>query len=640
MHVCRLDSCAPRTSSANPHLSSSPCDAGTHVFCRTWLWLANFNVDVHRTILLNHIFQDAQHELELGHDVAESAVQECGPSAASATLPDPCRHGEAGQGRLDGRDSASATAAMPMNVRGSSAEAAGGDRTAGVSSEHRRGQDLLSVDSYASEESLRITKSLEEILEQARSIRTSNGPQTVGGAGGVSGAAWSSRERATVATATASAAERAATPASRTSTVGARAKSAASSSVRIGIGDTRARAGIAPSGRHGSTAINQAPRAAVPATTTAARRVHSRAKAADAPPASRAPRRSHGSTSSSEVGQGHPVPGRSRFRAVSVSDTRPAGNSAQSTAAASIHSGGSTLTGRGKVRERSSGRVGAGRAGTSISPSTGNSGKPTHEQEQEQEVARAGAAAPAAGTGSVSTDVATNLEGGMWEEVARYESARRRFMFMGQNDSSSGSGSGTGDETAKSSRQHHDHEAAGVDAEKVLLRGLESGSGASVCGGRPQSQSPPLPDPQYFQWRELLLSENQVASEHHRDFHSCDPSGIGIGGASGVDVRYRGREGDTLNADGNSTRLREARNGVGLGVHEWEEIMRLQRSLEMLLDELEGRRELLAHEQQQRERDLATRGGSDGSGRGVDQALWELEEWYCWNKVRWVVSEL
>lgn len=224
----------------------------------------------------------------------------------------------------------------------------------------------------------------------------------------------------------------------------------------------------------------------------------------------------------------------------------------------------------------------------------------------------------------------------MWEEVARYEAARRDFV--GQTDGSnadSGCKSGCstgGHEAAKSSL--HDLEAA----EGVLLRGLDSDSGDSRGGRCPQGQNGARPDPRFLEWRELVLSEHQLASE--REVGSRDDGGRGTAGD--VDPRV-GEDAEAVLAG-----REESWDAVSVGVDRLDEVTRLQQSLLMLLDEVEGRRELLAHEFEQRKRRAATatRGGSDGrrtevdvddgrAGRGgMDRALREFEVWYCWNKVR------
>lgn len=497
--------------------------------------------------------QDAQQEQEQHErdkEAAEAAAQEPVPPASSS---------------LNGRHKASATPAISASFRGSSM---------GVAAEQGHGQGLESVDSYGLDESLRITESLEEILEQARSIRTSNSRQHVGtaGAGAAAGGATFSRERASSATATA--AQRAATATPRRSTIGDRTKPEALPSTRSGGG----RVGRAP-GRHNSTT----PRA------------HSVGKAAGAGPVSSASRRSESlrNSSTSRVG---PNPSRSG----------PSGTGRSGSHVGALKS---------RLSSSQSSQTKLGRPGHPDKQEQ----KQGHEQEQEQEVT---------GSGAAATEVASNLKSGMWAEVARYEAARLRLS--GKNRGSNGGGD---DEAAKNSLQHL------KAAEEVLLRGLDSDS-AACCGSRyPQGQNGVLPDSQFLQWRELLLTQPQLASE--RDFHSHDHAVTGSTGGADPQCREDGK-GDVAGRGG-------SRDWMGLD--KLEKVTRLQRSLLMLLDEVEGRRELLAHEFQETKRNAATptRGGSDGRRAevvdddtkrdGMDRALRVFEDWYCWNKVRYVGSE-
>eukprot|EP00903_Cladosiphon_okamuranus_P017344 g15979.t1 len=250
--------------------------------------------------------------------------------------------------------------------------------------------------------------------------------------------------------------------------------------------------------------------------------------------------------------------------------------------------------------------------------------KQEQEREMEREMGESGATA-------AETEVASNFKSGMWAEISRYEAARRRFI--GGNCGSK-DGGGDGDEATKNWLR--DLKAA----EDVLLRGLDPDSAACCSAICLQGQNGASPDSEFLQWRELLLTQPQLASQ--RGFHSHDHGGAGS--ADGADPR-RGEDGK-----GNVVGRGESKDWMGLGT--LEEVARLQRSLLMLLDEVEGRRELLAHEFQQTKRNVATakRGGSDGRraevvdgderAGGMDRALRVFEDWYCWNKVAHVTSLL
>lgn len=522
---------------------------------------------------------------------------------------------EAGQGCFNSQHVASAPPALSASFQSSSEEVATAPQTATAVSEQGRGhgygyeQGLVSADSCASDESLRITKSLEEILEQARSIRNHSSSQRDGtasagaGAGASAGAGggpgggppFSSRESANPVPQP----QRAATP--RKSHGGGRTKSVASSGVRGGGHNSNASSTATP---RGGVAVALTPRR------------HAKAKATI-------------STSTSGVGQGHmqrqttPVLGDHS----SVKNTKLAATSRHSASSSNRSASGPLGNGR------SGSRAGARRPRLSGSQSQSSATPPgrsevagkreEQEQEQAQEVME---------FGGTATEVASNLKSGMWAGVARYEAARRGFVGRhGSNgDSSISTGGG---EAAKSS--HQEFEAA----EEALLRGLDSDSVAGASCLLSQRQNAAQPDPLFLLSRELLLSGHEphpdLASE--RDFRNLDHRGAGSAG--GVCPRL----GEDSDDKGNVVGREEPRESVGLD--RLEEVTRLQRSLVMLLDELEGRRELLLHEFQRKERRgaSATRGGSHGragragvdNGRdgGMNLALRELEDWYCWNKV-------
>lgn len=626
------------------------CDTGPVYSCYvisktpSFLSIRYFEFDVRRMLItrciINH--QDNQHHHEHEHQLADAAARESGPSASPD--PDPVWHRESEQGRLSARHVASAITdttadtSPSSSFRDPSAEVAAAPQPATIGRTLSR-PEQAPADSHGSEESLRITKSLEEILEEARSIRTctSNGPRQVGiSTTATAGACAASRERGTMAKATA--AERAAMAApgggNRSNAVGGRAKSVASPSIRSG-GRGRGRGvGRAPPGGHNSNPNpNTTTRAA------AAPRLRSKAKAAGATLESSASRCSKTGTRTSTFGAGQITPVFGHRHRSGVGNTRSAGTARQSTAAASSHSGGSSgAFGPGGSKGIGS-RVAARRKPSlSSSPSSApqpgrpeGPGKQDQEQKQGQEVSGPGAAA----TGSISKVVSANLTSGMWEEVARYEAARRRFVgrngSSNSGDTSGGAGSSSG--AATSSRQVLEA------AEEALMRGLDSDSGASCISGclqgGSQGQNGKQPDPQFVEWRKLLSSQSQLPSQREPHSRLFDRHGTGSGDGDGVDRRCQ-EDGKGDMAEGEDSRGLEE-----VGPERLEEVQRLQRSLLMLLDEVEGRRELLAHEEQQRKRNVAAHGGSDGrraereDGGGTDRALplREFEDWYCWNKV-------
>lgn len=79
--------------------------------------------------------------------------------------------------------------------------------------------------------------------------------------------------------------------------------------------------------------------------------------------------------------------------------------------------------------------------------------------------------------------------------------------------------------------------------------------------------------------------------------------------------------------------------GVQKTADEWERVVRLQRSLVMLLDEVEGRREVAAYEDQVKGRKDSAGGLEWRRGsRGAVALLPEFEDWYCSNKVQYLIT--
>lgn len=212
------------------------------------------------------------------------------------------------------------------------------------------------------------------------------------------------------------------------------------------------------------------------------------------------------------------------------------------------------------------------------------------------------------------------LPEGAWEEVKRYASARSRFMGLGSGGRAS---------RGSSSRERFATEEA------ALLRRL--GSGASrdpgpvvprECG---QVTAVAMPNARFDGWRDQaqsgLLEKDMLYGQgrvEHTELYAGSVAG----------VENRDVSGDAL-VEGDGRRAAER----------WADVERLQRSLLMLLDEVEGRRDVLAAKERSR---TTLRGRRDSEPRGVDGRTNEeskgagvsardFEDWYCWNKVVLVV---
>ncbi|CAM9534383.1 unnamed protein product, partial [Ectocarpus fasciculatus] len=507
---------------------------------------------------LNPIQQDSRQQ---------DAKQEPPPAQQQLTVPG--RRRKAGQGRFssrqgsraDGCGVASTTTGGQARWRGSSSEIPTALDTATTqaafsetSTSPRNGRRVSTNDSAFSQESSRITKSLEEILEQARSIRTSSASKT-----------------ASAGHSDAIGAKRAGIP------------SSGSSSVRGGC-------------------------------FKAARSVTEKARS---------------TASSSSGGRVGAAPGGSTKRANSVPG-RPSCQAGTGT----IRKATSPLVAtrdnerRGNASSRSGNESGSSRSGAIRSRFTTSQRSATQSEcsEHPGEPAQA-LVAPEAAVNEVAAEIAANLESGMWEEIVCYEAARARFV--GRDDGRSGSSGGNDGSTGYSSR------AEFQAAEESLLRDLDApGLDGSCADGYPQARGSPLSDPVFFRWREILRGRQAPdATPRQYVYHGQDV--LGGGNAGCTDLYCPGRsEGCTAGA-GEAHGQCEVRSLT--------EIQRLQRSLLMLLDEVEGKREVFAQEERRRQRDTGVetwRGRDTGqreerSGKGdMGRLLQEFEDWYCWNKAR------
>lgn len=311
----------------------------------------------------------------------------------------------------------------------------------------------------------------------------------------------------------------------------------------------------------------------------------------------------HSGSGETRSSPGHP----SRSRGA-----RAAGKTPGASVATQGHAIGRASNSGRRGSESDMNRSGASRSHLPVSQSTAaKSGRSKYPGKEKQAMA----VTTAAVTGS--TDVTANLASEMWEQVTRYEAARRRFI--GRNDvNSSRSSSSGGNKAGKNWR------GAFEAAEEALLHDLEADSFSSCHGGYTEGRHNAGPDPQFLDLREALLSQPSSSEPEpcpQRELHNRDRLGVG------TDSQFR--VGSTAGPEKSRGRIELDR---------LDEIQRLQRSLLMLLDELEGKRELLAHEELQRKGRKTAEGGgdgrsTDGSGEGTRRSLHEFEDWYCWNKV-------
>lgn len=212
---------------------------------------------------------------------------------------------------------------------------------------------------------------------------------------------------------------------------------------------------------------------------------------------------------------------------------------------------------------------------------------------------------------------------GAWEEVKRYATARRIFM---------GAGIGGRASQGNASRERF------LAEEAVLLRRLDDSRASRdhprpvprECGQR--AAAVPMPDTMFVAWKDQAqsnvlekdaLCRQGCVGRAETDAGKCSSVVGNRGPSDGFVVEGRG----------------------GGAVERWAEVERLQRSLLMLLDEVEGRRDVLAAKEKSR---MKLRGRRDSGPRGVDGRTDEdrggaagstrdFEDWYCWNKVVAVV---
>ncbi|CAM9156359.1 unnamed protein product [Ectocarpus sp. 12 AP-2014] len=491
------------------------------------------------------------------------------PPRQQQSLTKPDRRRKAGQSRFDGRQGskaagcgvASATTDGQVRCRSASSEASTALDTATTpfaisetSPSPRNGHQVSTNDYADSQESSRITKSLEEILEQARRIRTSNVSKTV--SAGLSDATGA--KRADIPSSGSSSVPRGYPKAARSVT--GKAQSTASSSSGGGVG-------VAPGAR--------------------SKRANS-------------------------------VPGRPSYHA-GTGTIRKATSPLVATR---------DNERRGNAISRSGNESGSSHSGAHRShvPSSQRSATQSECLEHVEEQAQALEASEAT-VNEVAAGIAANLESGMWEEIVCYEAARARFL--GRDEGSSGSSGGDGGSMGHSSR------AVFEAAEESLLRDLDApGLDGSCADGYPQARGSPLPDPVFFRWREMLRvrqAPRYDATPRQDVCHGQDLLGGDNAGCTDLHCPER--------SEGCAAGAGEAQGQCEVG--RLREIQLLQRSLLMLLDEAEGKREVFAQEERRRERytGVETWRGRDTRQReersdeeGMSRLLQEFEDWYCRNK--------
>lgn len=161
--------------------------------------------------------------------------------------------------------------------------------------------------------------------------------------------------------------------------------------------------------------------------------------------------------------------------------------------------------------------------------------------------------------------------------------------------------------------------------EEALLRALV-GNEACRVGAEANMGSRALAttrDPRFTAWCDLPRRQTQQNRTH-------------------IPVQCQGiADTDPRRSSGGYDTKPGSREGVEvIGTAGWTEVGRLQQSLMMLLDEIEGRREVALSEHRDGEgRPGGARGGRRASaGRNLyDQGLGSFEDWYCWKKVSQVV---
>lgn len=277
------------------------------------------------------------------------------------------------------------------------------------------------------------------------------------------------------------------------------------------------------------------------------------------------------------------------------------GTGAGATLTATTGGDGSLASAVRRRESQSSRHFGAGRCSSSGSHSTQT------QTADSDHVERCGRNSAAEAAVCPKEDVG-DFSGRLLAEIARYSAARNRLMGLRTG----------GDATSKGAGQTF-HEA-----EETLLQALDS---ERSCPVESTTGRCPKLDPRFVAWQNLLHQQPSLDREGGRGQDVARYHGASVWASAGP------RFVEHVNHGGQ--RAAEELGRVRQGSEEWGHTERLQHSLLMLLDELEGRRAVAANEERGWRSTTAAHGWSGGNAEGDDDdsSLRLFEDWYCWNKV-------
>lgn len=203
-----------------------------------------------------------------------------------------------------------------------------------------------------------------------------------------------------------------------------------------------------------------------------------------------------------------------------------------------------------------------------------------------------------------STEVVSDLMDAILEESVRFMISRAKFA-----------------------RAHATCAYSGVNAaEDALLLGLELEPSRNTDYALDHAARP---DPHFAAWSLPQSSPSELEAARWRDIHRHSEAAVGP--VSGWQHQGHG--------DPNAMGAEWLRQG---GSGEWDDIEQVQRSLLMLLDEVEGGRQVAAARSRLSRRERNVRGleREEEDHSGGDLLRGDLEDWYGWNKVRSIVTRL
>ena len=133
-------------------------------------------------------------------------------------------------------------------------------------------------------------------------------------------------------------------------------------------------------------------------------------------------------------------------------------------------------------------------------------------------------------------------------------------------------------------------------------------------------------DPHFAAWLFPQSSPSELEAARWRDIHRHSEAAVGP--VSGWQHQGHG-DPSAMGAEW----LEQGGSG------RWDDVEQMQQSLLMLLDELEGGRQVAAARERLSRRERSVRGLERGEEdhAGGDLPRWDLEDWYGWNKVRSIV---